>query len=129
MTFALHGIPVSGGIAIGHAHLVSHATLEAAHYLVPAGQIEAEAARFDAAVESVRSELTRLRATVPATAPAEFVGFIDVHLMILNDAMLSAEPRAIIESEQCNAEWALKVQMDALLAQFDSLAPCSPAHP
>jgi len=35
MSFALHGIPVSGGIAIGYAHLISHAQLEAAHYLVP----------------------------------------------------------------------------------------------
>jgi phosphotransferase system enzyme I (PtsI) len=121
MTFALHGIPVSGGIAIGHAHLISHAQLEAAHYLVPVHQIPDEVKRFDNAVGSVRAELTRLRGTVPLTAPAEFVGFIDVHLMILNDAMLSVAPRNIIENEQCNAEWALKVQMDALLAQFDQI--------
>jgi phosphotransferase system enzyme I (PtsI) len=121
MSFALHGIPVSGGIAIGHAHLISHANLETAHYLVPPPQLTQETTRFDAAVESVRAELEQLRATVPATAPAEFVGFIDVHLMILNDSMLSTEPRRIIETEQCNAEWALKVQMDALLAQFDQI--------
>jgi phosphotransferase system enzyme I (PtsI) len=41
--------------------------------------------------------------------------------MILNDAMLSVEPVTIIEKEQCNAEWALKVQMDELLAQFDQI--------
>jgi len=121
MSFALHGIPVSGGIAIGHAHLISHAPLEAAHYRVPPNQIEDEVRRFDAAVGSVRTELEALRANVPATAPAEFVGFIDVHLMILNDSMLSVEPRNIIENEQCNAEWALKVQMDALLAQFEQI--------
>jgi phosphotransferase system enzyme I (PtsI) len=121
MSFALHGIPVSGGIAIGHAHLVSHANLEAAHYLVPAHEISDEIVRFDHAVESVRDELTRLRANVPTTAPAEFVGFIDVHLMILNDSMLAVEPRKIIEREQCNAEWALKIQMDELLAQFDKI--------
>jgi phosphoenolpyruvate-protein phosphotransferase (PTS system enzyme I) len=121
MSFALHGIPVSGGIAIGRAHLISHATLEAAHYLVPGEQLQAEIDRFDAAIDSVRSELTRLRATVPGTAPAELVGFIDVHLMILNDGMLCAEPRTIIESESCNAEWALKIQMDAVLAQFDAI--------
>jgi phosphotransferase system enzyme I (PtsI) len=121
MSFALHGIPVSGGIAIGHAHLISHAKLEAAHYRVPPAQVAEEIARFDAAVDSVRTELERLRSTVPATAPAEFVGFIDVHLMILNDSMLSVEPGRIIETEQCNAEWALKVQMDALLAQFDQI--------
>ena len=121
MSFALHGIPVSGGIAIGHAHLISHAQLEAAHYLVPPEQIPEEITRFDNAVQSVRAELTALRANVPSTAPVEFVGFIDVHLMILNDSMLSAAPRSIIENEQCNAEWALKVQMDALLAQFDQI--------
>jgi phosphotransferase system enzyme I (PtsI) len=121
MSFALHGIPISGGIAIGHAHLISHANLEAAHYLVPLHQIQEEVARFDGAVSSVRDELEQLRLNVPSTAPAEFVGFIDVHLMILNDSMLSAEPRRSIETEQCNAEWALKVQMDALLGQFDQI--------
>ena len=121
MSFALHGIPVSGGIAIGHAHLISHAQLEAAHYLVPPEKIAAEVARFDAAVASVRAELEVLRKNVPTTAPAEFVGFIDVHLMILNDSMLSVEPKQIIGNEQCNAEWALKVQMDELLAQFDQI--------
>jgi len=32
VSFVLHGVGVSGGIAIGHAHLVSRAKLEAAHY-------------------------------------------------------------------------------------------------
>jgi phosphotransferase system enzyme I (PtsI) len=121
MSFALHGIPVSGGIAIGHAHLISHAQLEAAHYLVPAEQLPDEVARFESAIESVKTELQALRANVPATAPAEFVGFIDVHLMILADSMLSVEPKEIILTEQCNAEWALKVQTEALLAQFDQI--------
>jgi phosphoenolpyruvate-protein phosphotransferase (PTS system enzyme I) len=121
MSFALHGIPVSGGIAIGHAHLVSHAKLEAAHYLVPEHQLTDEIKRFDGAIASVKKELGTLRATVPATAPAEFVGFIDVHLMILSDSMLSAEPKHIIQAEQCNAEWALKVQTEALLTQFDQI--------
>ena len=121
MSFALHGVGVSGGIAIGHAHLVSRAKLEAAHYVVPAYQVPEESSRFDAAVGAVRADLEELRASVPATAPAEFAAFIDLHLMILNDSTLSAIPRRIIESEQCNAEWALRVQMDALLAQFDEI--------
>ena len=121
MSFALHGIPVSGGIAIGHAHLISHAQLEAAHYRVPAEQLPQEVARFESAIESVRAEFQALRANVPMTAPAEFVGFIDVHLMILADSTLSVEPKEIIRTEQCNAEWALKVQTEALLAQFDQI--------
>ena len=40
MTFTLHGLAVSGGIAIGHAYLVSHATLEVAHYSLPPRKVE-----------------------------------------------------------------------------------------
>ena len=121
MSFTIHGVGVSGGIAIGHAHLVSHAKLEVAHYVVPPRQAPEESARFDAAIRTVRTELEELRANVPATAPAEFIAFINLHLMILNDSTLSVAPRKIIETEQCNAEWALKVQMEALLAQFDAI--------
>ncbi len=117
----MHGIPVSGGIAIGHAHLVSHARLEVAHYDVPAEQVAGELARFDAALKTVRAELGELRTQIPANAPQEFDAFLNLHLMILSDATLSSAPREIIEAEKCNAEWALKVQMDALLAQFDQI--------
>ena len=117
----MHGIPVSGGIAIGHAHLVSHARLEVAHYVVPRQQIADEIARFEAALTTVRAELEELRTHIPPNAPQEFDAFLNLHLMILNDATLSKAPREIIESEQCNAEWALKVQLDALLDQFDQI--------
>ncbi|MCW5575798.1 MAG: phosphoenolpyruvate--protein phosphotransferase [Burkholderiales bacterium] len=121
MSFTIHGIGVSGGIAIGHAHLVSHTKLEVAHYDIPAGQAADESARFDAAVGTVRDELEQLRGSVPAGAPAEFCAFIDLHLMILADSMLSEAPRAIIASRLCNAEWALKMQADELLQQFDAI--------
>ncbi len=117
----MHGIPVSGGIAIGHAHLVSHARLEVAHYDVPLDQVAGELARFDAALKTVRGELAELRTQIPADAPQEFDAFLNLHLMILSDATLSSMPREIIEAEKCNAEWALKVQMDALLEQFDQI--------
>jgi phosphoenolpyruvate-protein phosphotransferase (PTS system enzyme I) len=91
------------------------------HYVVPPSQLQEESVRFEAAIGKVRAEMEVLRDSVPPTAPAEFAAFINLHLMILNDSTLSAAPRRIIEIEQCNAEWALKVQMDALLAQFDEI--------
>ncbi len=121
MSFTIHGIGVSGGIAIGQARLVSQTTLEVDHYTVPPAQVPEETDRFESAVAKVRAEMEALRDSVPATAPAEFAAFINLHLMILNDSMLSVAPRRIIETEQCNAEWALRVQMDALLAQFDEI--------
>ena len=54
VSFALNGVGVSGGIAIGRAQLVSHATLEVAHYTIPASKVDAEIARFNNAVKEVQ---------------------------------------------------------------------------
>jgi len=121
MSFTIHGIGVSGGVAIGHAHLMTHAGLEVPRYDVPPSQAAEESARFDAAIKQVRAEFEELRASIPATAPAEISAFINLHQMILSDSSLSAAPRRIIETENCNAEWALKLQTDALVARFDEI--------
>jgi phosphoenolpyruvate-protein phosphotransferase (PTS system enzyme I) len=121
MSFVMHGIGVSGGIAIGYAHLVSHTSFEVAHYAVSEEYIEAEIARFNRAIDAVRDELESLQKNVPASAPQEFGAFLNLHLMILNDSTLSEVPRALIADQQCNAEWALKLQMNALLEQFEEI--------
>ena len=121
-SFALHGIGVSSGIAIGRAQLVSHATLEVAHYSVPPAQVATEIARFDRAVHEVQKELEGLHGAMTAgDAPAEFGAFLDVHWMILNDATLSEAPKKIIAEQRCNAEWALTQQMNVLVDQFDQI--------
>ena len=61
MSFALHGLPVSSGIAIGHAHLVSHTSLEVAHYVLPKQLVAEEVVRLDDALETTRKELAELR--------------------------------------------------------------------
>ena len=121
MAFTLHGIAVSDGIAIGRAHRITQASLEVAHYLVDEDRVEAEVARFDAAVKTVQDELKTLHEGLNQSAPAELGAFLDLHWMILSDAMLSQEPRAVIRTRRCNAEWALIQQMDALVAQFDEI--------
>ena len=116
----MQGIPVSSGIAIGYAHLLSHTVLEVAHYVLPRNLVHEEVARFDAALESTRQELEGLRSNRPVYAAAEFDAFLDLHLMILADEHINLASRKMIEQEQCNAEWALKVQMDALVAEFEA---------
>ena len=120
-SFTLHGAGVSGGIAIGYAHLITSARLEVAHYEIAREEIDAEIVRFDAAVEQVRGELIGLHASVPADAPAEMGAFLDLHLMILNDAMLSVAPRELIRTRRWNAEWALVHQMEILVHRFEEI--------
>jgi phosphotransferase system enzyme I (PtsI) len=121
MSFTIHGIGVSGGIAIGHAQLVSHAQLEVAHYEIPRSRVPEEKARFDAAVVSARAELASLTQHIPVGAPAEFEAFLNLHLMILDDPTISEAPKQLIETRLCNAEWALKLQMEALIEQFERI--------
>ena len=121
MSFAMHGVGVSGGIAIGYAHLISHAVLEVPLYALSSEQIPNEIARFEAAIATTRLELEALRVNIPAGSPAEFGAFLDLHLLILGDSTLSKTPIDLIQGQRLNAEWALKQQMDALLTQFEQI--------
>ncbi len=121
MSFSLHGIGVSGGIAIGHAHLTSHARVEVPHYVLDKKYIPEELARFDEAILQTRVELEILRSHIPLNAPAELSAFLDMHLMFLGDEMIAEEPKHLIASTQCNAEWALAQQMEALVARFEEI--------
>ena len=118
MSFTLHGLGVSGGIAIGRAMLMSHATLEVSHLTIAPRMVDKEIARFDAAVRAVKSELGTMKETTEH-APAELAAFIDIHTMFLEDPELVDKPREIIRERRCNAEWALVQQMEYLVAQFE----------
>lgn len=121
MSFSVHGVGVSNGIAIGHAHLVSHALLEVVHYQVPKDLIDQEIARFDQAINTVKHDLETVRAQLPSRSPAELSAFISTHLMLLSDHTLADEPKAIIKKELCNAEWAVKQQLESIVEQFDQI--------
>jgi phosphotransferase system enzyme I (PtsI) len=122
MTFSLHGLAVSQGIAIGHAHLVSHATLEVAHYTIRERDIPIEIKRFDAALQEVRNELTGLQSEASQpSAPTELSALVNVHSMFLDDPLLAEIPKNLIRERRCNAEWALVQQMELLVAQFEEI--------
>jgi len=121
VNFVLHGVAVSAGITIGHAHLVSSARLEAAHYEIAAAAIPGEIFRFDAAIARAKQELAALEGQIPQDAPGEFAAFINLHRMILEDSSLSQAPRDLIRERRTNAEWALVQQMEKLVAQFEEM--------
>ena len=121
MSFSLHGIGVSGGIAIGYAHIASNARVEVPQYMLDHKYIPDELARFDEAILATRTELETLRNNIPVNAPAELTAFLDMHLMFLGDSMIAEEPKRLISETQCNAEWALAQQMEALVARFEEI--------
>jgi phosphoenolpyruvate-protein phosphotransferase (PTS system enzyme I) len=121
MSFTMHGIGVSEGIAIGPVHLLSHDTLEVAHYTVREHEVADEIGRFASAIKEVQAELQTVRENMAADAPAELSAFLDLHQMILCDPIISKDAPKRIEEQHCNAEWALKQQMDELLERFNQI--------
>ena len=95
MSFTLHGLAVSGGIAIGRVHLLSHATLEVAHLTLPARAVEKELVRFDKALATVRRELDEIKAATELHA-VEAAAFIELHEMFLADPELAEIPKQLI---------------------------------
>ena len=120
-SFSIHGVGVSSGIAIGHAHLVSNALLEVVHYQLPKHLLEDEIKRFSSAIATVKHDLEQINSSLRKNAPAEISAFIGTHLMMLADKSLSEIPKDIIRNEQCNAEWAIKLQMDDIVEQFEQI--------
>ncbi|MGJ7545765.1 phosphoenolpyruvate--protein phosphotransferase [Variovorax sp. LT1R16] len=125
MTFAVHGLPVARGIAIGRAVLVVSSRIDVAHYFIKPEQIETEIDRVRSARNAVADELTKLQASValmgPSEAPHELAALLEVHQMLLQDEALSGGVKHWITERLYNAEWALTTQLEVIARQFDEM--------
>ncbi|HTT07510.1 MAG TPA: phosphoenolpyruvate--protein phosphotransferase [Gammaproteobacteria bacterium] len=121
MSFTMHGVGVSRGIVIGRVHLLERNQLEVTEYAIPREQVNTEILRLQNAITAARLQLRTVREHIPRGAAADVAAFIDTHLMMLEDSSLTQEPVRLIAELRCNAEWALKLQRDALVAVFDEM--------
>ena len=122
MTIALYGTGASRGIAIGKCYIVKRGQPKIRKYHIKKYQIQAEIKRFNEAVAKAQGQLGAVRKHIPVAASSDIAGFIDTHLLMLKDSALIQEPQRIIEKFACNAEWALQIQKDSLVAIFDEMA-------
>jgi len=121
MTIALHGMGVSRGIAIGKVHIVKRDQLDIREYSIKKHRIVDEVKRFENALTHARQQLRAIREHIPDSTSIDIEAFIDTHLLMLDDVALTKEPMRLIKELSCNAEWALKLQRDALVAVFDEM--------
>ena len=121
MTFSVHGLAVARGIAIGRAVLVASSRVDVAHYFIQPEQVAAEIERVRQGRNAVADELQRLQAEMPPDAPPELTALLDVHLMLLQDEMLTSGVKHWISERLYNAEWALTTQFELIARQFDEM--------
>lgn len=121
MTISLQGVSVSRGIAIGQVHIIQHDQLDVREYSISNSQLTRELSRFNDAIASARQQLRAIRDHIPTSTSVDIAAFIDTHLLMLEDNALTEEPKRIIKERLCNAEWALKLQRDALVNVFNEM--------
>ena len=121
MTLSLHGMGVSRGIAIGRVHIIERGRLDIPEYHIEKDQVDTETRRLVDAVSLAKRQLRAIRDHIPAATSPDIAPFIDTHLLMLDDAVLTQEPLRLIKSAAHNAEWALQLQRDALMHVFDEM--------
>ena len=121
MSLALSGIGVSRGVAIGKAHVILRGSIEVLESTISDHLVEDEVSRFLNAVDSARRQLRAIHEHIPASTGVDITAFIETHLLMLDDAMLVNVPVDLIREHHCNAEWALKLQRDALVNVFERM--------
>lgn len=121
MSLTLHGIGVSKGIAIGKVHIINHDPIDVREYSIPKQNITKEIARFENAIAIARQQLIHIREQVPTDTNVDIAAFLEAHLLMLDDSLLTRVPIDLIHEHQCNAEWALKMQCDSIIQIFEKM--------
>ncbi len=119
--FTLHGVSASKGVAIGKVHIVERGLLDVSEQSIEPSRVKNEVARFRRALKSARDELKAVKTKIPPDTATDICAFIDTHLLMLEDSALTNAPVKYIHNKHCNAEWALKIQRDALVAVFEAM--------
>lgn len=102
----LRGRGASIGVAFGPAYLITPDALRVPRRTIGEKAVEAEIARFEAAVTKTRADIERVRAALIAADNPEEAAIFDSHLMLLEDADLLNGTREGIRHERVNAEHA-----------------------
>jgi len=129
VSFSLHGVGVAKGVAIGPVHIL-RPQVEISEFSISDNQLPDEIARFKSAIDLAQQELHQIREQMPLIYPVrpdavqesfEIASFIDPHMLMLEDSMLTQIPIDIMREERCNAEWALQIQRERLVSVFEAI--------
>jgi phosphoenolpyruvate-protein phosphotransferase (PTS system enzyme I) len=121
MSLALAGIGISRGVAIGRAHIIVRGAIEVQENTLSDQLVEEEVARYLDAIATARMQLRSIRDRIPKETRVDIAAFIDTYLLMLDDATIVKTPVDLIRDRRCNAEWALKLQRDALVDVFEQM--------
>ncbi len=122
----LQGIGVSPGVVIGRAFLLDRAKLKPVMEKISSEQVQAEIERYLHAIATARQELLDGHEKLVETS-AENNGnqkhlyLFDVHLMMMDDKMLTDDTVKLIREKKISAEWALNLNVEKIKKIFNRM--------
>jgi phosphotransferase system enzyme I (PtsI) len=119
----LRGIPVSSGIARGTAIVLACADQTAGSLRrIEASQVEAELARFEAALDKTERDLLTLKRSVEERIGSRESDIFSTQALLVRDPSLHEKVRAVVREQQMNAEAALSEVVERYTSAFDGVA-------
>lgn len=116
-----HGLGVSEGHVLGRVLRIDNRSSRVYHAVLDETEAKRELARFHEAVQSARQQLLAIKEKAETDLGPEYAYIFDAHLLMLEDRKLGEEVENYIVQEKANAEWALRVVADDLLAVYSSI--------
>jgi phosphotransferase system enzyme I (PtsI) len=117
----LRGLGVSDGIFIGCVLRLHTGPRHIYRATLDEKEVVREMRRLRAAVRLARRQLLSIRSRAEKKLGADQAYIFDAHLLLLEDRKLLDDIENLIRHERVNAEWAVKVAADRILAIYDEI--------
>ncbi len=117
----LNGVPASGGIAIGPAHLYRREGFTAHRRTLKASEVEEELARYGQALEKTRAQLLEIETRMKKKLGKEHAAIFGAHQVVLDDPLFGEEIPKSIRGQKLNAEHLLFEALDKFKAAMAAL--------
>ncbi len=115
------GLSVSDGVVVGRVLRIFNGTRQVYRATLEEADLERETRRLRAAVRLARRQLLAIKQRAEKEMGAEHAYIFDAHLLMLEDRKLLDDIESYIRTERANAEWAVKVAADRLLAIYSEI--------
>ena len=116
-----HGVPASGGIAIGPAYLYHSQGLTVSRRVLQPQEIEPELKRFQEALAKTRAQIKGLEERAKEKLGEEHASIFSAHQVLLDDPLFTEDIARIVSSDHINAEFVLHEALEKFKTVMASL--------
>lgn len=115
------GVSVSEGVAVGRVLRLHDGAPSLFRVVLRPSEIDVEVARLHTALSVAREQIIDIKERAERELGAEHAYIFDAHLAMVEDRKLIEDTELCVRAERVNAEWAVKVVTDRVLAVYAAI--------